>query len=68
MVVAAIPEAQATAPTPFSSAARFASAALRVGFPVREYSKAPGLPGERWANVVEETNGTTTAPDSGSGA
>ena len=43
-VIAAIPEANARAPAPPSSTARFVSSAARVGFCVRPYSQPLFLP------------------------
>src|SRR2546421_4858379 len=50
-----------------SSAARHSSSALRVGLPVREYSKPWCLPTPWCAKVVAMWIGWTTAPVAGSG-
>src|SRR5882672_4653848 len=50
-----------------SSAARHSSSALRVGLPVREYSKPWCLPTACCAKVVAMWMGWTTAPVAGSG-
>src|SRR6266480_3625054 len=50
-----------------SSAARHSSSALRVGLPVREYSKPLCVPTPCWAKVVAMWIGCTTAPVAGSG-
>ncbi len=52
---------------PPSSAARHASRALRVGLPLREYSKPLWLPGPSCAKVLARTMGVITAPLTGSG-
>src|ERR671935_2515552 len=61
------PEEKARQCRAFSSAARFCSSALRVGLPVREYSKPLCLPTPCCAYVVAMWIGWTTAPVSGSG-
>src|SRR5690349_8062945 len=67
VAVAARPLEKARPCAPPSSAARHASRAWRVGFPLREYSKPLWLPGPSCANVLARTIGVITAPLSGSG-
>src|SRR6266702_3546385 len=67
--VAAIPEANARANRPFSSAARHSSSAVRVGLPVREYSKPERRPPTpSWAYVEVAWMGTITERVAGSGS
>src|SRR3989440_577591 len=67
VVSAPSPEAKARQCRASSSAARHSSNALRVGLPVREYSKPLCLPTPCCANVVAMWMGCTTAPVAGSG-
>src|SRR5438093_9949658 len=64
---APIPEEKARQCFAPSRAARHSSSALRVGLPVREYSKPWCLPTPCCANVVAMWMGWTTAPVTGSG-
>src|SRR5256886_10418071 len=64
---APIPEEKARQCFAPSRAARHSSSALRVGLPVREYSKRWCLPTPCCANVVAMWMGWTTAPVTGSG-
>ena len=68
MSSAASPLANASPWRASSSDATHVSSAVRVGLPVREYSKPLWPPTPSWANVVLSEIGVTTAPVAGSGS
>jgi hypothetical protein len=68
-IVAAIPEANATADAPPSSVATAASSARRLGFASRMYAKPEGnVPSAARWNVVDIWIAAVTAPVRGSGS
>src|SRR5438270_6672391 len=67
-VIAAIPLANTCAEVPPSSAARFSSSRVRVGFDTRAYSYPLFLPISSCTYVEVAKIGTVTAPVEGSGS